>query len=127
MKKFVITGAFMTWAALFSPLPLYAQTYPSTTWVRECSTPKTVIGDNVISCMAYIHGLINALAIWQFISPETAIVCIPDGANFGDMRERILPQVRKEAHPETSASMLITKVLAQYYPCRAKAKKERQS
>jgi hypothetical protein len=95
--------------------------YPSTDWVKECSTPAKISGDNVLTCQAYIHGLINALAIWQYMSPETAIVCIPANADFGKMRYQILPQARKEAHPNTSASMLITRILSKQFPCGGKS------
>jgi Rap1a immunity proteins len=93
---------------------------PSTAWVQECSTPGKVAGDNVHTCQAYIHGLINALAIWQYVSPETALVCFPEGADFGKIREQILPQVRREARPEISASLLLTRVLVQRLPCQGK-------
>jgi Rap1a immunity proteins len=95
--------------------------YPSTEWVKECSTPAKTVGDNVLTCQAYIHGLINALAIWQYMSPETAVVCIPADVDFGKMRDQILPQARKEAHPNTSASMLITRILSEQFPCGVKS------
>jgi Rap1a immunity proteins len=94
--------------------------YPSTAWVEECSKSPKVVGDNIFTCQAYIHGLINALAIWQYVSPETALVCFPEGADFGKIREQILPQVKREARPEISASMLLTRILAQRLPCQGK-------
>jgi Rap1a immunity proteins len=94
--------------------------YPSTAWVAECSTPAKVVGDNVNTCRAYIHGLINALAIWQYVSPETAIVCIPAGADFGKLRDQILPQVKKQARPDISASVLLTHVLSEHFSCQPK-------
>jgi hypothetical protein len=60
MKYTVVIVALMLWATSAS-----AQSYPSTAWVEECSKSEKVIGDNIHTCRAYIHGLINALAIWQ--------------------------------------------------------------
>jgi len=119
MKKLLIALATTGIAALLLATgTAHARpSYPSTEWVKECSTPAKTAGDNVLTCQAYIHGLINALAIWQYISPETAIVCIPANADFGKMRDQILPQARKEAHPNTSASMLITRILSEQFPC----------
>jgi hypothetical protein len=119
MTKLFLTGI----AALFLATgTVHARpSYRSTEWVKECSTPAKISGDNVLTCQAYIHGLINALAIWQYMSPETAIVCIPADADFGKMRDQILPQARKEAHPNTSASMLITRILSEQFPCGVKS------
>src|SRR5262249_22478098 len=96
--------------------------YPSTTWVEECSKPEKVIGDNVNTCRAYIHGLINALAIWQYVSPETALVCFPPNADHGKIREQILPQVRQLARQDISASVLLTRVLQERLPCQRKSR-----
>ena len=108
-------------SVLSAPAAHAGPSYPSTDWVKECSTPAKIAGDNVLTCQAYIHGLINALAIWQYMSPESAIVCIPAGADFGKMRDQILPQARKEARPGTSASMLITRILSEQFPCGVKS------
>jgi hypothetical protein len=74
----------------------YRPAYPSTAWVKECLTPEQVKGDNINTCRAYIHGLINALAIWQVLSPQTAQVCISRDADFGKMRDQIMPQIKKK-------------------------------
>jgi Rap1a immunity proteins len=113
MKYTVVIVALMLWATSAS-----AQSYPSTAWVEECSKSEKVIGDNIHTCRAYIHGLINALAIWQYVSPETALVCFPSGADFGKIREQILPQVRRQARKDISASMLLTRILSENLPCR---------
>jgi hypothetical protein len=105
----------------------YRPAYPSTAWVKECLTPEQVKGDNIHTCRAYIHGLINALAIWQVLSPETAQVCMSGSADFGKMREQILPQVRKEARDNISASQLLFYVLAEQFPCNKQTHKERAS
>jgi Rap1a immunity proteins len=102
----------------------YRPGYPSTAWVKECLTPAHVKGDNIHTCQAYIHGLINALAIWEVFSPETAFVCFPSGADFGKMRDQIMPQVRKEARDNISASQLLFQILAQQFPCRKRKEKE---
>jgi hypothetical protein len=118
MKKLILTAA-ISLAALTSA-HANGPSYPSTAWVAECSTPAKVVGDNVNTCRAYIHGLINALAIWQYVSPETAIVCIPAGADFGKVRDQILPQVKKQARPDISASVLLTHVLSEHFSCQPK-------
>jgi len=123
MKTTTELRALLTGAALLlaTGTAHAGPSYPSTDWVKECSTPAKIAGDNVQTCQAYIHGLINALAIWQYMSPESAIVCIPAGADFGKMRDQILPQARKEARPGTSASMLITRILSEQFPCGVKS------
>ena len=119
MRKMLLAGV----AALFlaTGTAHAGPSYPSTEWVKECSTPAKTAGDNVLTCQAYIHGLINALAIWQHMSPQSAIVCIPANADFGKMRDQILPQARKEARPNTSASMLVTRILSEQFPCGVKS------
>jgi hypothetical protein len=120
MRKLLLTSIavlFLATGATYAE----GQGYPSTEWVKECSTPAKSDADSVLTCRAYIHGLINALAIWQYVSPRTAIVCIPVDADFGKMRDQILPQARKEAHPNVSASVLITRILSQQFPCGVKS------
>ena len=118
MKKLILAAA-ISLAALTSA-HANGPSYPSTAWVAECSTPAKVVGDNVNTCRAYIHGLINAFAIWQYVSPETAIVCIPADADFGKVRDQILPQVKKQARPDISASVLLTHVLSEHFSCQPK-------
>ena len=120
MRKMLLAGVAAL-SVLSAPAAHAEPSYPSTEWVKECSTPAKTAGDNVLTCQAYIHGLINALAIWQHMSPQSAIVCIPANADFGKMRDQILPQARKEAHPNTSASMLITRILSEQFPCGVKS------
>ena len=102
----------------------YRPGYPSTAWVKECLTPEQIKGDNIHTCRAYIHGLINALAIWQVLSPETAQVCFSGDADFGKMRDQILPQVRKEARDNISASQLLFQILMEQFPCRKQPYRE---
>ena len=120
MRKMLLAGVAAL-SVLCASAAHAEPSYPSTEWVKECSTPAKTAGDNVLTCQAYIHGLINALAIWQYISPQSAIVCIPVNADFGKMRDQILPQARKEARPNTSASMLITRILSEQFPCGVKS------
>jgi hypothetical protein len=105
----------------------YRPGYSSTAWVKECLTPEQVKGDNINTCRSYIHGLINALAIWQVVSPETAQVCMSRDADFGKMRDQIMPQVRKEARDNISASQLLFYILAEQFPCRKQPQKETAS
>jgi len=100
----------------------YRPGYPA--WVKECLTPEQIKGDNIDTCRAYIHGLINALAIWQVLSPETAQVCFSGDADFGKMRDQILPQVRKEARDNISASQLFFQILMEQFPCRKQPYRE---
>jgi hypothetical protein len=95
----------------------YRPSYPSTAWVKECLTPEQTKGDNIHTCRAYIHGLINALAIWQVFSPETAQVCFSGDADFGKIRDQILPRVRKEARDDISTSQLLFQILAEQFSC----------
>jgi Rap1a immunity proteins len=97
--------------------PAVADSYPSTAWVEECSKSPKVAGDNVMTCTAYLHGLINALAIWQFYSPETALVCFPPDLQTATIRNEIMPQARRDARPNISASVLLTRLLSQRLPC----------
>jgi hypothetical protein len=115
---FAVLGTFSKLAGAQSAN--YRPGYPSTAWVKECATSEQVIGDNVHTCRAYIHGLINALAIWQVVSPQTAQICIPRDADFGKMRDQIMPQVRKEARDNISTSQLLFQILAEQFPCRRK-------
>ena len=128
MKKLLLTGiAVLFLATGTASAGNYRPGYPSTAWVKECLTPEQIKGDNIHTCRAYIHGLINALAIWQVLSTETAQVCMSGSADFGKMREQILPQVRKEARDNISASQLLFYVLAEQFPCNKQTHKERAS
>src|SRR5262245_58356142 len=88
MKKLFLSGiAALLLATGSAQAENYRPSYSSTAWVKECLTPEQVKGDNIHTCQAYIHGLINVLAIWQILSPETARVCFLGDADFGKMRD----------------------------------------
>ena len=95
------------------------RTYPSITWVQECAIPANAKGkiDNILTCTAYLHGLINALAIWQRISPETAIVCLSDDVSTDMVRDKIMPLAKKVANSESTASVMLVQILAKAAPC----------
>jgi len=125
MKKLLLTGiAALLLATGTAHAENYRPGYPSTAWVKECLTPEQIKGDNIHTCRAYIHGLINALAIWQVLSPETAQVCFSGDADFGKMRDQIFPRVRKEARDNISASQLLFQILAEQFSCRKQPHRE---
>jgi hypothetical protein len=70
------------------------------------------------TCTAYLHGLLNTLAIWHYISPETAIVCLPRDVSTEMIRDKIMPLAKQVASPEFPASMMLVRILAKSAPCK---------
>jgi hypothetical protein len=119
MARFLVTAAVAVSTLLFGSTPgNAAKPITGNDWLNECSSSDEGLK---LGCVAYVLGIGDALFVWEHISFKTAIACIPDSYNGGqllDVGVRFIKEHAKDRH--RAAGILLTEAFAEAWPCNQK-------